>query len=349
MKINFRRTLSIVAILSLISVSTLTNLLFSQVYAAGLLSSASIQLGDSRPSQPEVSYTALFTPTASAIGCINIVFATNADMTGGVPSGLVSTGSAKTSIAGTGLTNGNWALTNTANGTLSYKTATPETPTSAVTVITNTVTNTSLSTFYAQINTYTTNSCATPVDSSNVIAMVTVGGVTTTVNVAPTISFSVVGYGTHVNGSTDPSTAVAADSTTVPFGTIAAGATAWGSQTLTVSTNGAHGYTLYVRDSQSLTNPNSDTIHDQVGTPGSNADFDGSTSQSSFAYTADGNSVTFGSDKWAGLTQTNTAIAGRTSAYNSDATHVEYKLQVSNTQPPGVYSTVIAYTATPSY
>ena len=180
------------------------------------------------------------------------------------------------------------------------------------------------------------------------MALATVAGVNTTVTVSPTISFSVVNYGSPVNGSGDTSP-VTTTSTTIPFGTVAAGATAWGSQTLTVSTNGAHGYTLYTRYSNALTNANSDTIRDQSGTPSAPEDFDASSSQSSFGYTADGAGVTFGSNKWAGLPATNTAVATRTTAYNSDATHVEYKIGISNVQPPGTYSTVIAYTATPSY
>jgi hypothetical protein len=347
MKMLIRKIACIVTIVSLVFVPFLTHFVVGQAYA-GLVTSASIQLGDSRPSQSGVTYTALFTPTASSIGCINIVFATNPDMTGGKPAVLTTTSAVKVSISGTGLTPANWTLTNTTDGTLTYKTATPDTPSSAVTVVTSTITNTSVATFYAQVDTFTTNSCATPVDSSNVIALTTLAGVTASVTVSPTIAFAVTNYGSAVNGSGDTSP-VTTTSTTIPFGTVAAGATAWGSQTLTVSTNGAHGYTLYVRDSQALTNANSDTVRNQAGTPAAPNDFDANTSQSSFAYTADGAGVTFGSNKWAGVTQANVAIATRTTAYNSDATHVEYKVGISNTQPPGAYSTVIAYTATPSY
>jgi len=272
-------------------------------------------------------------------------------MTGGVPAVLTTTAAVKGTITGGGLTNANWALTNTTNGTLSYKYATGEAPTAtAVTIPTTTITNTSAGTFYAQVTTYNNTDCATSqVDQSNVIALVTVAGVTATVTVAPTIAFSVANYGSAVNGSGDTSP-VTTTSTTVPFGVVAAGATAWGSQTLTVSTNGAHGYTLYTRYSQALTDSNSDTVRDQPGTPSSGNSFDASTSQSSFAYTADGNGYTFGgSNKWAGLSTTNAAIATRAGAYNADATHVEYKVGISNVQPPGTYSTVIAYTATPSY
>jgi hypothetical protein len=354
MRIIFRKTLSIALIFSLVSLLSLTRLLISRTYASGLLSSASVQLSDSRPSQAGTTYTALYTPSGTtSIKCINIVFATAADMTGGVPAALTTTSAVKGTISGGGLTDGDWSLYNTANGTLQYESTGKTTAASATTIPTTTITNTSATAFYAQITTYadiSSHSCSTVVDQSNVIALATLAGVTTTVTVPPTISFAVANYGTAVNGSGD-ATPVTTTSTTVPFGTVAAGGTAWGSQTLTVSTNGAHGYTLYVRDSQSLTNANSDTIRNQSGTPASALAFDGSTSQSSFAYTADGTGVVFGDTptKWAGLTQVNAAVAIRTSAINADATHVEYKVGISNIQAPGTYSTVIAYTATPSY
>jgi hypothetical protein len=355
MKKIIGKVLSIAVILSILSTSSLTNFIVGQTYAAGLLSTASIQLGDPRPSQSGVTYTALFTPSGTAgIQCMNIVFNTMPDMSGGVPAVLLSTSAVKGTISGGGLTDGNWTLYNTNNGTLQYESASARTTSAtAVTIPTTTITNTSAATFYAQITTYSslsTHTCSTIVDQSNVIALTTLGGYTTTVTVQPTLSFSVADYGSPVNGSGDSNPKTTTVST-IPFGTVAAGATSWGSQTLTVSTNGSHGYTLYTRYSNQMIDPNSDTIRDQAtGTPTSGAAFDGSSSQSSLAFTADGNGYNFGgTDKWAGLSTTNNAIAARAAAINSDVTHIELKVQISNTQPPGLYSTVIAYTATPSY
>jgi hypothetical protein len=348
MKILIKKTLALTIIFSLISFSSLINIVVGKVYAAGLLSSSSVQMSDSRPSQAGTSYLATFTPVGiTSISCIKIVFAPNADMTGGNPTGMSIASSVKGSF--TNLTAGNWTLDRSTEGTIKYTYATGEaTSASPTSIQTTTISNTSLTTFYAQTTTYSDVSCSTAVDQSNVMALVTVAGVSATVTVSPTIAFSVANYGSAVNGSGDASP-VTTTSTTIPFGTVAAGATAWGSPTLTVSTNGAHGYTLYTRYSGQLENANTDKIRDQSGTPSAPEDFDASSSQSSLAYTADGAGVTFGSNKWAGLSTTNTSIATRTTAYNSDATHVEYKIGISNTQPPGTYSTVIAYTATPSY
>jgi hypothetical protein len=351
MKILFRKTLAITIIISLVSFSSLINIIVSKVYAAGLLSSSSVQMSDSRPSQAGTSYLATFTPTGiTSISCIKIVFAPNADMTGGNPTAMSIASSVKGTF--TNLTTGNWTLDNTTPGTIKYTYATGEaTSASPTSVQTTTITNTSTAIFYAQTTTYSDVSCSTAVDQSNVMALTTVAGVNATVTVSPTISFSVAYYGSAVNGSGDASP-VTTTSTTIPFGTVAAGATAWGAHTLTVSTNGAHGYTLYTRYSAQMNDsPASDVIRDQSGTPTSGNAFDASASQSSLAYTTDaGGSYDFGgSNMWAGFTATNVAINAKTAAVNADATHIEYKIGISNTQPPGTYSTVIAYTATPSY
>lgn len=345
----YKKFLSVFLILILFALPFLTNL--AQKAQAATLSSASVELGDSRTSQTNVTYTVGFTfPSTTAIQCIQVKFGTTSSL-GTQPTAMTS--ASGFTLSGGGLTQGNWTNYGTNNGYLQIDAGTNQTPTATAATITWTgVTNTSTSgVFYAQITTYSTNTthtCSGQVDQSNVMALTTTSGVTTTVTVDPSISFSVGDYGSAVNSSGDTSP-VTTTATTIPFGNVSGGGTAWGSQTLTVGTNAAHGYSLYVKDTQSLTDTNSDTIRDQSGTPGTAAAFDGSSSQSSFGYTADNANVVFGANKWAGLTTSNTAIASNTGAVASDATHVEYKVQVSNTQPAGTYSTVIVYTVAPSY
>ncbi len=170
------------------------------------------------------------------------------------------------------------------------------------------------------------------------MALVTTSGVAASVQVDPSLTFAVANDGSAVNGSGD-SGPVTTTSTTVPFGDVAAGSTAWGSQTLTTSTNADHGYTIYERYTGALTDANSDTFRTSAGTPGSPVSYDGSSSQSSFGYTTDSSTVVFGSNKWAGLTTTNAAIDTQTSAQNGNAFHVEYKVEPSNVQQPGTYTT----------
>jgi hypothetical protein len=328
---------------------------------AALATQAQIQMSDSRPSQTGVTYTMTFVHgTTGTIKCILVQFAANADMTGGVPTALVTTSAAKGSLSGTGITNANWSLFDgqggsSANGYLQFENSTGDSITNGnyATASATTITNSSSGSFYAQVTTYSSvssHTCSTQVDQSNVIALNTVSGVSTTVTVSSTLSFTVTNYGSAVNGSGDTGF-VTTTASTIPFGTVAAAATGVGSQTLTVSTNAANGYSLYINDTGSLKDSNNDTIRNQAGTPTAANSFDGSSSQSSLAYTADGNGVTFGSNKWAGLGTASTQyqIALRTSAINSDITHVEYKIEPSNTQPPGTYSTTVVYTAVPSF
>src|SRR6266568_5003839 len=284
---------------------------------AALITSSSVQFSDSRPSATSVSYITGFTfPSTTAIECVQVKFATTSGM--GTPATGMTSGSAFT-LSGGGLTQGNWTNYGSTNGTTEIFAASGQTPTATAATITWTgVTNTSLSTEYAQITTYSTQSssgasCTGQVDQSTVMALVTTAGVSASVSVDPSLTFSVANYGSAVNGSGDTSP-VTTTSSTIPFGTVAAASTAWGSQTLTTSTNAAHGYSVYVRYSGQMTDANADTFRDQTGTPGSANAFDGSSSQSSFAYTADGAGVTFGSNQWAGLTTTNAQIATRTTA-----------------------------------
>ena len=104
-----------------------------------------------------------------------------------------------------------------------------------------------------------------------------------------------------------------------------------------------------------MTDTNAHTIRDQACTSSdcttaANAlAYDGSTSQTSLGYTADNANVSFGSNKWLGLTTAGAKIASNNAAISADVTHVEFKIEASNVQVPGSYSTTVIYTAVPSY
>lgn len=319
---------------------------------AALVTSASVQFSDPRPSQTGVTYTVGFTfPSTTPIECVLVKYATASNMT--TPATGMTSASGFT-LSGGGLTQGNWTNYGSTNGTTEIYAASGQTPTlTAATVTFTGVTNTSLSTEYAQITTYSTEtssgaSCSGQIDQSNVMALATVAGVSASVQVDPSLTFSVANYGSAVNGSGDTSP-VTTTSSTIPFGDVAAGTTSWGSQTLTTSSNASHGYSVYVRYSGQMTDANSDTFRNEAGTVGSPATFDGSSSQSSFGLTTDSSTVTMASNKWAGLTTTNTAIDTQTAPQNGNAFHVEYKVEPGNTQAPGTYTTTVTYAAVPTY
>lgn len=352
------------AILLFIAAFTFANgfLNSTQVANAAVLTSASIQMSNSIPSATPVTYTIGFTfPDTSSIKCIDIIFgaaASNITLTTNpattAPSGMTTTSAAIGSITGGGLTQGNYTEYNGTNGILQLEDATGHSPTATAATITFTgITNTSTNgAFYAQVATYSalaSHACSGLVDNTNIQALQTLSGVSATVTVQPTLSLAVANDGSAVNGATG-SNLVATTATTIPFGTVAAGTNSDGSQTLTVSTNAAHGYSLYVSDTGTMKDANSDTLADQTGTPTSAAAFGGSGTTSAFGYTADG-SVTFGSNEWAGLGNSGTqyAVETDTSAVNAQNTHVQFRVEPSNTQSPGTYSTTVIYTAVGSY
>ena len=167
---------------------------------AALITSTSIQPSNSIPSASGVQYAVKFTfPDATPLECIQIKFATATDM--GTPATGMTSGSGFT-LSGGGLTQGNW-YTNygTTNGTLEIYAASAQTPSNGGTpTITWTgVTNTSITNptnIYAQVTTFTTESgsgatCTTPVDQSNINAMLFSTGVATSVSVDPSLTFSV--------------------------------------------------------------------------------------------------------------------------------------------------------------
>lgn len=365
MLIVMRKTLlkkPLIVALLLLVIGVPLFVLNTQSAQAALITSSSVTPNDGRPSATGVSYAVTFTfPSTNNIQCIQVKFATTSAMS--TPATGMTSGSGF-SLTGGGLTQGNWTNSGSVNGTLQIDAATNQTPSTTPTTITWTgVTNSSItnpSNVFAQITTYNTNTshtCTGQVDQSNVMAIIFTSGVAASVTVDPSLSFTVANYGSAVNGSGD-STPVTTDATHIPFGTVAGGATSWGSQTLTVGTNASHGYNLYTNFSQSLTDSNNDTVRDQACassdcTLATNAQsFDGSTTQSSFAYTADNTNVSIASNKWLGFVTPSTGralIASNGSAIASDATHIEYKVQVSNTQAPGTYSSVVTFMVAPTY
>lgn len=324
---------------------------------AALITTTSIQPSTSVPSATGVTYTTKFTfPSTTPLECIQIKFATTTGM--GTPATTMTSGSGFT-LSGGGLTQGNWTNYGSANGTLEIYAASAQTPTATATTVTWTgVTNTSITNptnIYAQITTFTTESssgatCSTQVDQSNINALLFTSGVTTTVSVDPSLTFSVANDGAAVNGSGDTGF-VTTTATTIPFGTVDGGTTGVASQTLTVSTNAVHGYNLYINKTGTLTDANSDTYRDQGNLLSSPASFDGSTSQSSFAVTDDSANNSLGSNKWGKVqnTPSSDAIDSATGPVTAQAVHDEFKVETSNTQAPGTYTTTVVYTATPTY
>lgn len=323
---------------------------------AALITTVSVQPINSTPSATSVSYGTTFTfPDTTALECVQVKFATTSAMS--TPATGMTTGSGF-SLTGGGLTQGNWTNYGSTNGTLEIYAASGQTPTATAATVTWTgVTNTSITNptaIYAQITTFGTESssgasCSGQVDQSNVMALLFTSGVATTVSVDPALTFTVANYGSAVNSSGDTGE-VTTTATSIPFGTVDGGSVGNGSQTLTVSTNADHGYNLYINKTQILTDGAGDTYRDQGNLLSSPQNFDGSGTQSSFAVTDDSTNISLGSNKWGKIPVASTsAIDSATGPVSSQVVHTEFKVETSNTQPPGTYTTTVIYTVTPTY
>lgn len=337
---NYLRTglvLSGVGLLSVLSLGPVS---------AAALTSASLTLGDSRPSVV-TSYTSQasgFT-TATSLGCIQFQFAVNPDMTGGVPTGLTSTGATLTSS--TLITASGATVAATTNGTVNLTFTTAQAPATSGNVVLGNITNgsTAGTAYYEKITTFTSTSCTGAVDNVTVGLIYTAGqAVSVTVN--PILSFSVGGLasGTAVNGSTSN---FATTSGTIPFGTTPTVSTnGVGAQSLTVSTNSGNGYTV----ATSYTGPLTNGTHNITNFSGTNAAPTAFTAAGSenFGYTTAG-LARFSPNLWAGLTTSAAVVASSTAAVNNQTTDTAFQIGLASTTSPGSYSSTVIYTATPLY
>lgn len=341
--------------------SMFTTLLVARVDATGQLSTASVALSNSVPSANAAGYTIGFKWAASyTVKCVVVVYATTA--AGSTkPTGMTNVTAVKGTITGAG-TASNWSLWNgNADGSPQFEDSTGDAVTSgnaAVFPMTNLTNPNSASTFYAIITTYdtlTTHTCSGARDTVTV-AWATTNGITASVTVDPSLTFSVgtVGSGQTVNGD---NTNVVTTSSTIPFGTVAGNALGIGAHDLTVSTNAAGGYTIYASYSAALTDGATHTIADATGTNASPATFTASTTTSAFGYTTDSTSLSgsasrFSGTKYSKFTTLAGEIAGNAAApaaVASDTTRVGYKVAISNVQSPGTYTTTVGLVATPTY
>lgn len=351
----------------LLVVSSFT-VFISKANATGQLTSAYVKLSDSTANSHVVTYTIGFKPASSYTAqCVTIVFGTSAS-NGTKPTGMSTTANTKGTF--TGLTDASWSSYSSApDGTIQLEYSTGQavtTGTTAVLPINNINNPTSAdTTFYATITTYTTlttHTCSGAQDTITV-AWATTSNVTASVTVDPSLTFQVNGQSSGVtvsNGGSDQSSAgITTTSTTIPFGNMGPNSPKIAAQQLVVSTNASGGYTVYASYSAKLTDSQSHTIADHTGTNASPTTLTASTSTSKFGYTTasttlSGTAGRFGGDKYAGFNSdlTGAEIAGNAASpgpVDSEATIVGFKINISNTQAAGTYTTTIGYVATPTY
>jgi hypothetical protein len=326
---------------------------------AASLTSGSVALSDSRPSQASVTYTVTFSGvTTSATKCIQAQFATTP--TGStVPTAMVTTGADFGGSSNYVPTPASWTVDASVNGLIEITYATGETPASASgrTVVLTGITNGSTvnSGHYLQFRTFNNVDCSTSPIDTGTVGFIWTDGQLVSATVDPSLSFTVnaVADAQSVNGAT---TTITTTSTTVPFGTVSSSANAIGAQDLTVTTNSGGGYSLYARYTGQLNNGSVD-LDNHTGTNASPTTFS-SAGTASFGYTTNDSTLGTGTEdrftsgggnKWAAFTASNLEVAYHASAVAAQTTRVGYQVGVHGTTPAGLYTTTIILTATPTY
>lgn len=323
---------------------------------AATLTSASLSLSDSRPSQT-AQYTMKVSglTTGTSIGCIELDMGTAADGSGTVTS--LST-SSSTFVSQSITASGTWAADNTqsASQKLRMTNATPVAPQSgSQTAVWGAITNgnTADTSYFGVFKTYTDNTCATPVDSVTVQFVYTAGQAVS-LTVDPTLTFSVAGTssGASCNGATSN---VTTTNGTIPLGTPTVSANKIGVQNLTVTTNAGSGYSVYTRYTAKPTS-GSNTIADHSGSntsptafPSAGTEAFGYTTNDSSLGTGTANRFTSTPNVWAAFTTTNAEVAYNGAAVSNQTTCVGQQVGISGTTPAGSYTTTVIYTATPVY
>jgi hypothetical protein len=194
-----------------------------------------------------------------------------------------------------------------------------------------------------------------------------VDNIDVTAKVNTSFNFTVIGNATttSVNGTTTTRTT---SSTTIPFGTLAAGAGQILAQDLTVQTNAIHGFVVTVMEDQNLLSSTGADIDNFVqgvtsGTPvvwsapTNNIALEntwghwGMTSED----TSTTRGVQFASNLWVGVSTTPQVIFSHTGPSDGSTagigrTRIGYKAQITPLQEAGDdYSTTLTYVATPTF
>lgn len=325
--------------------------------SAATLSSASLELSDPRSSQTATYTLDASGFTATAIECIQLELATTAS--GGTPVTGIDTTGASFDAGGTLVTETNWTEDFTGNGVLELTYATGETPAANGTLVFTGIDNgtTENTTYYALLNTYSDDTCATGVDEV-VVAFVYKDGEPVSLTIDPTLTFQCVGVAAgSVNGAS-----ITADTTSgsIDFGNnVTASANGVSAHDIEVTTNASSGYVVYIRHTGQLTNASSDTIDNHAGTNNSPTAFTAvgteswgyTTEDATLSAVGDGaDRFTNPGDEWAGFTTSNAPVVENTAATaGTETTRVGHQVGVATDSEAGTYTTTVIYTVVATF
>lgn len=189
---------------------------------------------------------------------------------------------------------------------------------------------------------------------SPVVTWLYVGTGTTTlqVDIDPTLTFTVAGRSSVCNGQSSTNFQTGSSATIVAMGHVNPLTTGGGAQDLSIVTNAANGFSVYLRTAgttpNSLRDASSNSIADVTGTrssPGAAP----TAGTAGFGYTSSDPSTAFTSNTWAKLTNTNDSVLIGAAGVLTKSACIGYQLAVSPTNVAGHYESIVVYTAVPSF
>jgi len=329
--------------------------------SAASLGGTSLELSDPRTDETGVTYTFSATTghSATVANCVDISLATSIDGTGAIP-GLDTTGGVNLDSS-TAITVGSWTDSSPANGILRATNATGE-AVSAGNFVWSGITNGSNEgvTYYALLETFGNIDCTSSPIDSGLMAFVYRDGELVTLEIPPTLTFTTTGVAVGQDvwpiGSGTLLTTAASDGTEIDFGTdVTSSANGVSAHDLNITTNASSGYNVYVRQTGSLTNSDSDTIADHTGTNAVPTAFPAAGTEA-WGYTTDDQDLAQFANLtlWAGfptaggsggdLVATSSAAATVT-----ETVRVGHQVGIATTTPAGTYLTTIVYTCVATF
>jgi hypothetical protein len=329
-----------------------SGMVIGNVASVAALNTSSMTLSDSRPLQAGVTYTfdSDGWDTVTAINCVQIVFSVNADGTGGVPAGMITTG-ADFLASSTALTHGSWTETFTANGTLELTSGGEAILATPSDLVFNGITNPNTDdTFFATVDTYTNADCSTGPTDNVVVAFATKDGTPVSLTVDPSLTFTCTGVASGtVNGETITHSSTG---TTIDYlNDVTAAQEGVSAHDLAVTTNASGGWTVYIQHTGQLTNGASDTIDNHTGTNLSPTTMSNGTE--GWGYTTEDTTLSaigdgagrFGANEFAGFTTSGEEVI----TDESGNTRVGHRADIAGTTEAGTYTTTIVYTVVATF
>lgn len=320
------------------------------------LSSSSLQLSDSRPSQTS-SYTFSTSglTTGTTIRCIQLDIGTSVDGTGDAGLNLSSITLDSLTMAA-----GGWVVASVDGATdqLRATLAGGATPSASGNIVWGNITNgsTADTTYFGVFTTFENVDCVTdPVDTA-VVTLIYKDGALVSLTIDPTLTFTIAGVASSntVNGVT---TTITTTPTAISFlNSVTPSTNGVSAHNLTASTNAAGGYALYIRHTGLLTNGSGNTI-DNLGSNNASPGAFPAPGTEAWGYTTQDSTLQSGTParfttgpSWAGFSiTTNELVADETGPGASGTTRVSHQVGVSGTTEAGTYQTTIIYTAASTY